>query len=126
VIAADADHENRFAFAVLAYILLAHQLLIRGRLQARKRGPVISRFYTSISVYTLAVLLGYLVFWIITCQGTVLSADGQIGAYAVLDVLFKSLFGAWLLYTHAQVPELGTAWNFDDAVGEGRIRVGEE
>lgn len=111
---------------MLAYLLLVHQVLLCGRSQARKRGPAISRFYTSISVYTLAVLLGYLVIWMITSHGTVLGIDGQIGAYAVLDVLFKGVFGAWLLYTYAKVPELGTALSVEDTVDEGRIRVGEE
>lgn len=33
------------------------------------------------------------------------SVDGEIIAYAVLDVLAKGVFGAWLLITHNTMPE---------------------
>jgi bacteriorhodopsin len=34
-----------------------------------------------------------------------IGVDGEIIAYAILDVLAKAVFGAWLLITHAKMPE---------------------
>jgi len=55
--------------------------------------------------------------------------DEEIIAYAVLDVLAKPIFGAWLLFTHQSIPEtqieLGGFWS-QGLSGEGGIRVGDD
>ena len=56
------------------------------------------------------------------------SLNVQAGAYAILDVLAKSVFGAWLLFTCAKVPELATEFGSCCAgctADEGRIRIGD-
>ena len=49
--------------------------------------------------------------------------------YSVLDVLAKPVFGAWLLYTHARIPEtnieLGGFWA-NGLGSEGSLRVGDD
>lgn len=56
-------------------------------------------------------------------------SDEEIIAYAVLDILAKPVFGAWLLFTHASMPEaqvdVGGFWAHGLG-GEGSIRVGDD
>lgn len=58
-----------------------------------------------------------------------ISVDGEIIAYAVLDVLAKPIFGLWLLLTHMNMPEtnieLGGFWA-NGFSSEGSIRVGDD
>lgn len=58
-----------------------------------------------------------------------MSIDQEIIAYAVLDVLAKPIFGAWLLFTHAKMPEtnvdIGGYWAHGLS-SEGSIRVGDD
>lgn len=58
-----------------------------------------------------------------------MSVDGEIIAYAVLDILAKPVFGAWLLLTHARMVEsnieLGGFWS-NGLIADGRIRLPEE
>lgn len=55
--------------------------------------------------------------------------DGEIIAYAILDVLAKPVFGLWLLLTHMNMPEtnieLGGFWAHGLS-SEGTIRVGDD
>jgi len=50
-------------------------------------------------------------------------------AYAILDVLAKVGFGAWLLATHMRMPEgnidMGGFWSYGPNQ-EGRLRIGED
>lgn len=58
-----------------------------------------------------------------------MSVDQEIIAYAVLDVLAKPVFGAWLLFTHASIPEtnveLGGFWAHGLS-SEGAIRIEDD
>lgn len=58
-----------------------------------------------------------------------MSVDEEIIAYAVLDILAKPIFGAWLLFTHMSMPEtnveIGGFWS-QGLGGEGAIRVGDD
>lgn len=55
--------------------------------------------------------------------------DSEIIAYAILDVLAKPVFGAWLLIAHRKIPEtnveLGGYWA-NGLTSEGAIRIGED
>jgi len=58
-----------------------------------------------------------------------MNVDQEIIAYAVLDILAKPVFGAWLLFTHSKLPEtnvdLGGFWS--EGLGQqGAIRVGDD
>lgn len=57
------------------------------------------------------------------------SIDTEIIAYAILDVLAKAGFGAWLLVAHANMRESDAELNGFWANGlsrEGAIRIGED
>ncbi len=57
------------------------------------------------------------------------SVDTEIIAYAILDILAKPVFGAWLLITHAKLPEahadIGGFWS-NGLSREGQLRVGDD
>lgn len=67
--------------------------------------------------------------WGFADGGRKVSVDGEILAYAVLDVLAKPVFGLWLLLSHRRVPEtnveIGGWWAYGLST-EGRIRIGDE
>ena len=58
-----------------------------------------------------------------------MDVNEEIIAYAVLDILAKPIFGAWLLLTHMNMPEtnieLGGFWS-QGLGAEGQIRVGDD
>ena len=58
-----------------------------------------------------------------------MNVDEEIISYAVLDILAKPIFGAWLLFTHASMPEtnvdIGGFWSHGLG-SEGQIRVGDD
>jgi len=67
--------------------------------------------------------------WGIADGARKVSVDGEIIAYAVLDILAKPVFGTWLLLTHMRMPEtnveLGGFWS-EGLGGQGRIRIGDD
>jgi bacteriorhodopsin len=67
--------------------------------------------------------------WGVADGSRILSVNQEIIAYAVLDVLAKPVFGFWLLFTHAKLPEtnieLGGFWSHGLGT-EGRLRVGDD
>jgi len=58
-----------------------------------------------------------------------MNVDEEIIAYAVLDILAKPVFGAWLLFTHQSMPETNVEIKgfWSEGLGnEGAIRVGDD
>lgn len=58
-----------------------------------------------------------------------MNVDQEIIAYAVLDILAKPVFGAWLLFTHQSIPETNVeigGWWSEGAGSTGAIRVGDD
>ena len=110
--------------------MLAYQLLVYGRRAARKRSPAVSRFYTALAVYAVVIMLGHVVFWGVNVGlhlERLPSANVTIAGYAVLDVLLKSVVGAWVVYAYAKVPEMrDVTWFGCQGCDEGRIRIGDE
>jgi bacteriorhodopsin len=105
------------------------QLAAVGRKFAAAKGANVSRFYTAITGYTLVLWAAYPIVWAISHATHKLSVNSEIVAYAVLDVLAKGVFGAWLLFTHKRVPETNvelTGFWTHGFSSEGRIRVGDE
>ena len=67
--------------------------------------------------------------WGIADGGRHVNVSGEIIAYAVLDVLAKTIFGLWLLIQHSRISEtnveLGCFWS-NGLSSEGRIRIGDD
>jgi len=118
-----------YTIACIAYLTIIYQLVINGRAAASSRGSKVSTFFYSIAGYTLIVWTAYPIVWAIADGTRIASVNTEIIVYAVLDVLAKGVFGAWLLFTHRALPEtdvdVGGFWA-NGFSSEGRIRVGEE
>lgn len=58
-----------------------------------------------------------------------MSVNSEIVTYAVLDILSKAVFGAWLLMTYAKLPEIQADvdgfWTHGFS-RDGHIRVGDD
>jgi len=118
-----------FTIAMIAYLVIIYQLVVNGRAFANARGSKVSTFYYSLAGYTLLLWTAYPIVWAIADGTHKVSVNTEIIIYAVLDVLAKGVFGAWLLFTHRSLPESNVEVDGFWAHGfssEGRIRVGDE
>jgi bacteriorhodopsin len=123
------SNNHRYAIAIIAYLVVVYQVLFAGRRFANTRGTKVSRFFSTIAIYTLVVYLAYPIIWALAEGSHVLGVNQEIIAYAVLDVLAKGVFGAWLLFTYRSLPEShvevdgfwGHGFN-----SEGRIRIDDD
>jgi bacteriorhodopsin len=118
-----------FAIAIIAYLWLVYVLAAGVKVARSTKGPKVSTFYTTIMAYSVIVWLAYPIVWVIAAGTKRLSVDGEIVAYAVLDVLSKGVFGGWLLLTYQRIAEshivVGGFWSHG-LNAEGQIRVGDE
>ncbi|CAK1354955.1 unnamed protein product [Cercospora beticola] len=118
-----------YAIACIAYLVVIWQLVLYGRPAAAAKGGKVGNFFAAIGGFTLIIWTVYPIVWGIADGSRNLNVDEEIIAYAVLDILAKPVFGAWLLFTHASAPEtnvdIGGFW-VHGLSGEGRIRVGDD
>jgi len=118
-----------YAIACIAYLAVIWHLAVNGRAQAQAQGQKVGSFFVAIAGFTLIVWTAYPIVWGIADGSRRLSVDGEIVAYAVLDILAKPVFGTWLLMTHAKLPEtnveLGGFWS-NGLGGEGSVRLGDD
>jgi bacteriorhodopsin len=118
-----------FAISILAYLWVVYTLAAGIKIARNVKGSTVGKFYTSITAYTLILWLAYPIVWSVAAGTKRLSVDGEIVAFAVLDVLTKGVFGAWLLITYQRVTEahivVGGFWSHG-LNSEGAIRVGDE
>lgn len=118
-----------YTIACIAYLVILWHLIVNGRAEVMNKSSKVAKFFAAISGYTILVWTAYPIIWGVGDGARILSVNQEIIAYAVLDILAKPVFGAWLLITHAKMPEtnieLGGFWTH--GVGsEGRIRVGDD
>ncbi|KAF2755413.1 family A G protein-coupled receptor-like protein [Pseudovirgaria hyperparasitica] len=119
-----------YTIACIAYLVIIWHLVVNGRALAAARGGAVGKFYSSIAGFTILIWTAYPIVWGIADGARNVSVDGEIIAYAVLDVLAKPIFGLWLLITHAKLAETnvdlsGTFWS-NGLSSEGRLRLDDE
>jgi len=118
-----------YAIACVAYLVVIWHLAVNGRAQANAKSQKVASSFLAIAGYTIVVWTAYPIIWGIAGGSHKLSVDGEIIAYAVLDVLAKPIFGIWLLVLLANVPEanidLGGFWAYGFG-GEGAIRLEDD
>ncbi|KAI2473266.1 opsin-1 [Annulohypoxylon bovei var. microspora] len=117
-----------YAFACIAYLNIVYQVGYKGRHAVSTKDNKTRAFFGAISLFTLLLWTAYPIVWGVADGGHRVDVDGEIIAYAVLDVLAKGVFGFWLLVTHdnmAQtVPSIDGFWS-NGLSHEGTLRVGE-
>jgi len=117
-----------YTISCIAYLTIVYQLAVHGRSSAMAKDSKTGKFFTLIAGFTLIIWTAYPVIWAVSDGAHHLSVDAEIIAYAVLDVLAKPCFGAWLLITHSSLQSsvsLDGFWS-QGLGGEGSIRVGED
>ncbi|KAK4900268.1 hypothetical protein LTR27_002492 [Elasticomyces elasticus] len=118
-----------YAIACIAYLVVIWHLVVHGRATAMNKGSKVGNFFAAIGGFTLVIWTVYPIIWGIADGSRNMNVDEEIIAYAVLDILAKPVFGAWLLFTHMSIPEtnveLGGFWS-EGLKGEGNIRVGDD
>ncbi|KAI8950642.1 hypothetical protein F4801DRAFT_579139 [Xylaria longipes] len=117
-----------YAFACLAFINIMYQLGYKGRYAVSTKDQKTKVFFGSISLFTLVLWTIYPIIWGIADGARMMNVDGEIIAYAVLDILAKPVFGFWLLLTHDSMartsPSIGGFWAHGLS-SEGTLRVGD-
>jgi len=118
-----------YTIACIAYIFVVWHLVLNGGANATAKGPKLRTFFVSISAYTLILWTAYPIVWGLADGSRRIGVDGEVIAYAILDVLAKGVFGAWLLITHAKLRESDVELSGFWANGlnrEGAVRLGED
>lgn len=119
-----------YAIAWIAFIIIIYQLAVAGRRNAAARDSKTAAFYSSLGLFTLIVWTAYPIVWAIGDGSRRISVDGEVIAYAILDILAKPVFGFWLLITHDKIPStnlhLDGAWSHGFGKREGLLRVGDD
>jgi len=118
-----------YAIACAAYLVIIWQLGYNGRAMVQAKGKKTATFFYAIAGFTLILWTLYPIIWGFADGARTVGPDGEIIAYAILDILAKPVFGFWLLFTHDSVSETSTSlegfWSHGLAK-EGGIRVGDE
>jgi bacteriorhodopsin len=118
-----------YTIACIAYIFVVWHLALNGGANATQKGPKLRSFFVAIGGYTLVLWTAYPIVWGLADGARRVGVDGEIVAYAILDVLAKGVFGAWLLVTHASMREsdveLTGFWS-NGLNREGAVRLGED
>jgi len=118
-----------YTISCIAFLFVFWHLGLNGSANARAKGDKLRTLFTSIAAYTLILWTAYPIVWGIADGARKVSVDTEIITYAVLDVLAKAGFGAWLLVAHANLRESDVELNGFWANGlshEGAIRIGED
>jgi bacteriorhodopsin len=118
-----------YTIACVAYLVVIYQLVAKGRASAAAKGNKVGKFFAAIGGFTLIIWTAYPIVWGIADGARKVGVDEEIIAYAVLDILAKPIFGAWLLFTHSSIAEtnvdIGGFWSHGLS-SEGAIRVGDD
>lgn len=87
-----------FAFGCIAFLVVLYEILIPIRAAARDRGPEHARLYDRL-LWTLMVLwFVYPIVWVLGTEGSqVIGLSGEVGIFAIVDILAKVGFGLLLV-----------------------------
>jgi len=91
-----------YAVGCIAYLFIVWIFAIGGRRTAAAKNSATAKFFTALGGFTLILWTLYPIVWGLGDGSRMLSVDGEIIAYGVLDVLAKPVFGFWLLITHGR------------------------
>ncbi|KAI9715290.1 MAG: hypothetical protein M1812_006101 [Candelaria pacifica] len=125
----DGQKWGYYAMACIAFLVVIYQLAVHGRAMAHTKDSKTGNFFTAIGAFTLVLWTVYPIIWGIGEGSNTVNVDGEILAYAILDILAKPVFGFWLLFTHGRLDsthyKLDGFWSHGLAT-EGSIRVGDD
>lgn len=115
-----------YAMACVAYLVIVYQLVVTGRRSVMAKDSSTAKLFGAIGGFTLILWTLYPIVWGLGEGSRTWSVDGEIIAYAILDVLAKPVFGFWLLFAHARsVQSIEGFWS-NGLNNEGALRVGDD
>jgi len=117
-----------FTISVLAYVFVIWHVALHGSKTARAKGDKIAKIFGGLAAYEFVLWTLYPIVWALAEGVHKASVDTGIVVYAVLDVLAKVGFGAWLLTLQRKTPEVNVDLDGYWSTGlgsEGRIRIGD-
>ncbi|KAK2767719.1 hypothetical protein FQN54_003877 [Arachnomyces sp. PD_36] len=118
-----------YTISCLAYLTVVYQLGYRGRRAVANKNAQTRRFFSTLTSYSLILLLIYPIIWAAGTLARKISVDSEIIVFLILDVLSQGIFGYWILFAHDRSPALAVPvdgfWS-NGLTGEGEIRVGED
>jgi len=118
-----------YTIACIAFLVIIWHLVVNGRAGVKNKSSNVAKLYAGISLYTILVWTAYPIIWAVADGARILSVNQEIIAYAVLDVLAKPVFGAWLLIAHSKLSESNLdvgGWWSNGLSSEGRIRIEDD
>jgi bacteriorhodopsin len=122
----DGQKWGWYAISCFAYLVVLWQLVISGRRAVLGKDNSTGKLFATIGGFTLILWTLYPVVWALGEGTRQWSVDGEIVAYAILDVLAKPIFGFWLLVAHGRnATAIDGFWSHGLGT-EGALRVGED
>ncbi|KAF3767222.1 hypothetical protein M406DRAFT_79672 [Cryphonectria parasitica EP155] len=118
-----------YAISCIAYIFVIWHVALHGSKTVKAKGNKVTKLFGSLALFTFILWTAYPIVWGFADGARKTSVDGEILAYAILDVLAKPIFGLWLLLSHRSVPETNVeigGWWAHGLSSEGRIRIGDD
>jgi len=114
-----------YIFSWLAYLVVVYQLVVSGRRNAVNKGTGTARLFSAMGGFILILWTVYPIIWALGAGGLKMTVDSEIIWYAVLDVCAKTIFGIWLLATHARSATAPTVEGFwtHGLNNEGTLRL---
>ncbi|PQE24210.1 putative opsin-1 protein [Rutstroemia sp. NJR-2017a BVV2] len=123
----DGQKWGWYAMGCAAYLVIVYQLAIPGRRAVATKDAKTSKLFAAIGGFTLILWTLYPIVWGIGDGARKWSVDGEIIAYAILDVLAKPVFGFWLLFAHSGNAATSIdGWWSHGLGGEGSIRIDDD
>jgi len=108
-----------FSWIFLLYVL--YTLLWSGRQSARLQKKEISGLFTGLSIFIAILWIAYPVVFALTNTTRIVKPSVEAIAYAVLDILAKSVFGLWLVFQHGRIGDEDSVAALDDSWVEPRV-----
>jgi len=126
----DTQKWGWYTIACIAFLVIIWQLAVNARASAMgSRSDKAKKLYGLLALYTVLLWTAYPIIWAVGEGTGIISVDGEIIAYGILDLLAKPVFGAWLLFSHDVISDgnldVGGFWSAGIG-GEGRLRLGDD
>lgn len=86
-----------YGFSCAAFVVLVASLVTSGRSYAFVRHPKVGSLYTQVSVALAVVWTLYPVVWGFAEGRGILSADNEVLAFGILDIIAKPVWGLWIV-----------------------------
>lgn len=118
-----------YTIACIAFLVVVYQLAQNGTRTVANKDAKTKRFFKVLGSFTLILWTIYPIVWAVADGARIVNINGEIIAYAILDILAKPVFGFWLLTTHDKNSQSSLSvdgfWAHG-ASSEGALRVGDD